>query len=971
MLKNNLKIKSLVVSLLITSTTMGYGVTTTDIKINNNDIILGSPGSQYNGLSLEMLKELNNNGIISGSVPSTFYSTFSGNGVLIRASSSTSSKGDIHNNGIISGYYSKPHNLPSSAAMNGIISFDTDIGDIHNNGIISGYFSSTNNYSFSGNGVVAAQSSIGNINNSGIISGYSGAYTPPVFINNKGCGIYAENNINKITNFGIIKSNYQAIVGDYSYLINNGILVGQKFVDHGKMFTNNGLKITLDFNGIIKDIQEGAGGSTGNKIIWNADPSNNYDFLISSDLASGKNVIINGMGRVFGALLVNQNTTLTGSIINGYHTAVFVDDGVKLTATDTFFNGNIAIRGSEDINEIDLSGKSIINGSVDLGSGDDKLALANTIQINGNLDGGKGNDTLNLGQKTTSKTTSNLNIMKNISGFETLNTNGNVTLFETTTVKDAKDINLKSGNLTLRVDPTKTADGKIIGHALYGNKGTLRSTGGNLVIGLNGLGENTTISMGKTNIDKSVDDSWWKATDHLKTNSLFLDGKLSADGKDINITVKEEIPFPVPDTDPSVDPSKNKQPDAKNRSNTNTTINRVLYGKLNQVYKSIRTAGELGVLANTTLLDDKTYNESVGGLLVILDEIYANNPYAYTLKSSRDSLKLFEDNMSYLTVKPEIGQWIVQGKGIYSGVKNDSEGSDENDYGFDTGHRNYKTITNTTGGMATAEYGLNDKTSLGFVIGGNNQDVNFKGTSNINATSLYLGTFAKTEVNNFKFTTGIGYQYTSSDVNREVLNKYDSFKSSDSYGINSLNTFVEVKYVEQFSNNWTLEPKAGLSLYYINQSKVDEGYTPRQLSLSADKVNSTTADIKIGLDITKTADVPFGKINNILSVGIVHTLGDKNKSLNGRILGKTNDGSDFEIQGVKLPELTGKIEYNIEIEQTKGMIYSAGINYEFAKDNNQNISAKIGIGYKFNGIQDFIPSIPQKINKNDKIQRKI
>ena len=126
--------------------------------------------------------------------------------------------------------------------------------------------------------------------------------------------------------------------------------------------------------------------------------------------------------------------------------------------------------------------------------------------------------------------------------------------------------------------------------------------------------------------------------------------------------------------------------------------------------------------------------------------MYANNPYTYTVKSSRDSLKLFEDNISYLTIKPKKDEMIVQGKAIYTGVKSDNGAYGKNYYGFDTGHRNYKTTTNTVGGLATFEYGLSDKTSVGFVLGGNNQDINFKGSSKIKGNSLYLGAFTKTDI---------------------------------------------------------------------------------------------------------------------------------------------------------------------------------------------------------------------------------
>lgn len=427
----------------------------------------------------------------------------------------------------------------------------------------------------------------------------------------------------------------------------------------------------------------------------------------------------------------------------------------------------------------------------------------------------------------------------------------------------------------LRVDPTVTVDGKVTGHALFGNNGTLTSNGGNLVLGLNGIGEDAVISMGDTTIipnQNNDNDFWWKEGNFITTNSSVLDGKLLSNG-DIKISIFESIPLepsiPTPPVEPPVEPP--------------IVVDSFLYEKLNKVYQSIVTAGEIGNLANTTLLEDKTYNESIGGLLTILDQIYANNPYSYTLKSSRDSLKLFEDNLSYLTIKPKKDEMIVQGKAIYTGVKNDSSASGKNYYGFDTDHRNYKTTTNTVGGLATFEYGLSDDTSVGFVFGGNNQDVKFKGSSKIKGNSLYLGTFSKTDINNFKFMGGVGYQYTSADADRKVSNRYDSFSTGDKYDVNSLNAFVEAKYIYNAEQDWTVEPKVRLSYYYIDQDKVNEGYTSGQISMRTDSVNSNTADVEIGVNFVKSLYLNNEKLKNILSLGVINIIGNKSKEFNGYI----------------------------------------------------------------------------------------
>ncbi|MGL5055742.1 MAG: hypothetical protein ACRC54_08715, partial [Fusobacteriaceae bacterium] len=126
-----------------------------------------------------------------------------------------------------------------------------------------------------------------------------------------------------------------------------------------------------------------------------------------------------------------------------------------------------------------------------------------------------------------------------------------------------------------------------------------------------------------------------------------------------------------------------------------------------------------------------------------------------------------------------------------------------------------------------------------------------------------------------------------------------------------------------------------------------EGYKPGQLSIEVDKANSKIADLEVGVDIVKTAYIEKGKVNNIFSLGVINTLGSDAKELKGRVIGENKKGSKFDIQGTELPKTSGKASYNLEIEQESGMIYTAGVSIEFAKDYNRNVSATVGIGYKF------------------------
>lgn len=905
-------------------------------NIDNSGIISGVSSGAYdsvsgNGIHINSsVGNINNSGIISGTISSTkvLNSSIKGNGINI-----SGNMGNVNNRGVISGFseYDAPVNTNYRFIGNGIRSSAGSIGDINNSGIVSGYSTNLfpdsdpiNSYSIDGNGIIASRS-IGNVNNDGVISGYISSISHSI----SGNGI-TSSKIGIINNNGLIKGSVAPVSNTYSFLTNNGILVGETIDGKGEAkYLNNGTEIILDSTGDIVSVTNGVPeGLVHGKTIINGVISGND----SSTLSTGNyaNSIINGAGVNKGALVVTGETTTIDSIINGYNTGVYLEgDSASLTATNTIFNGGglkndvAVIKGDSNANVVNILGESIINGVVDLGDGDDRLSIGNAAQVNGKLEGGLGNDILNLGEAT-AKTGVNLNITHDINGFESINTNGHVTLFETVNITGAENVVLESGDLVLRINPTIIKDGKITGHAFYGNEGTLSSVGGNLVIGLNGIGAGATISMGDTTVDPKMDDNWWKDTDHVKTNSLVLDAKVINEGKDIKITLLESIPEP-----PTFD------------------VDSLLYKKLNKIYQSIVSAGEIGKLANTTLLEDKTHDESLEGLLTILDQIYANNPYAYTVKLSRDSLKLFEDNMSYLTIKPKKDEIIVQGRAIYTGVKNDTSDSKKNYYGFDIGHRNYKTTTNTAGGLATFEYGVSDKTSVGFVLGGNNQDVNFKGSSEVTGNSLYLGVFAKKDINNIKLMSGLGYQYSSIDADRKVFNRFDSFATGDKYDVNSLNAFMEAKYVYNAKQDWTVEPKVRLSYYYVNQDSVNEGYSEDQISMRADKINSKTADIEIGVDFVKSQYLNNGKLKNILSLGVINTIGDKARELNGYILGKEKDGTRFDIQGLELPETSGKVSYNLELEKTNGMIYTAGVSLEFAKDHNRNANATLGMGYRF------------------------
>ncbi len=716
------------------------------------------------------------------------------------------------------------------------------------------------------------------------------------------------------------------------------------------------------------------------------------------------NLIINGVGMNTGALVVDTtDATLTNSIVNGYNTALYVNGGNIFTANNVIFNGgglgkvndngtpdlsddfvefSPVIRGSEEINNINLKGTSIVNGATDLGAGDDTLSIANTVQINGNISGGAHalGDTLNLGTVGTNKENS-LNILYNISEFETVNIKGETTLYETTKVTGATNINLESGNLNVRVNPLITADSdddgdgitEITGHSLIDNTGSINASGtGKLVFELNGLGRTNIIDMAGNKInpilDTDPDDTTINAdNDRLITNSLVLDAILLEDGDVLIglITDLNEVIKPAnPDGDLEDGGSSGGTTDPGGGGTTDPIgptdpVGPIDEG-LNDIYKSIVSAEEVGKLAPSTELETNipsiSREESLEQLLVLFEQIYSNTPFNYTLKSNRDSLKLFGDNLDYLTIKPIEGQWIGNGRAIYGRLETTNVSNsyftgttNTTNIFVNNGANTFKTTSTTYGGIGTLEYGLTDDTSVGLVVGGSRQNINFTGDSKVKANLLYLGTYIDTIQSNFKFKAGLGYQYSSNDADAYYSNNKQGFSNHEKYNVNSLHAYVEGRYLDKDNDgSIKIEPKAKLSYYYVSQNEITpEARGEYQLLFNYDKGSAGTFDIEVGVDLIKEKMLEEGKLNHILSLVGIYTMGDTEEGLRGYSVGDNKKGSYYSTQGAKIPEISAKVSYSVEYEKNNGFIGTAGIGYEFAKDENSNLTASMGIGYKF------------------------
>lgn len=914
-------------SFFVTPSTSKNILNSKPILANGNGILYTTAIPKNSELHLvnQVLIEGQNN-IDTASLTSNTKINQNGNGVIFYANLGQNENlpaSSIVNNGSIKGNNIIKTDLNGSKNGNGIYSASA-IFEINNNGIISGKNISNNNtFDLSGNGIAFVpnkqnlKSSL-SVKNNGVISGYNqyNNSTSNIFSENQhhrnGNGIIGK--IQNVENKGVIYGSKHAFVGESNTYapINNYGIISETDKSLCVNIKNYGIYISSDNN--VKEIKINGSknldigmsvlngtenGELSSKSITTVANDKNI-FVNSSNLTSKQHIIINGIGKD-GALKVNTNLSLQQAIINGNETAIKINQDNSFTGDSIIINSSgynpVAIKGDNTANTIVLKGKTIINGDINLGAGSDSLTIASGVKINGDINAKNPksrvkrtttnveNDTLNLGLGN-----DYVNITGDINGFNNLNIDGNVVLHTNSKVTGSNNIDIgKNGKLIVKLG--EKDEKNIIKNALSNVDGNINITdGGALELGLTGKeGQSETIFLNNLITINS---------NNITTNDIFYNSNL--DNNKITIIRNNNLDFLAP------------------------SLNNIysVSSKNNKIFEKLKNmVGDI---------DKYSMSEQMNNTNTILKSIYEATPYAHSLKVARDNLKIFEKNISFFTLQPKENEWLAQGRAIYSHNSNKTNGIDNI----------VEAKTNQLGGVATLEYGLNPKSSVGFIFGGNKSTTKIQ-ESKIEGDTIYIGGFAKTQIDNFKLSSGAGYQYTSADATRKITT-YKTFENKKDYDINGLNLFVESSYLINLNNNWKFEPKVRLSYYYINQDSINEG-TNDYLTLNVNSIKNNTTDLNVGFNLIKEIDLKSGRLNNIFSFNTIRTFGDNDNKFTAYFNG---DNNSFDIKGSKIPNLSFVFGYNLEFEKTNGMIYSTGIDLDVAKDN-RNLNLNLGVGYRF------------------------
>ena len=893
--------------------------TTKDFNLINNGNISGSGSGINSGNGIfnnsGKIDTLNNYGNISGSRNGNF----SGNGIFNRGTittlnnygnisgsgSSKSSGNGIHafgihtigiinlnNYGIISGNGSGDGNILGNGIFNNKI-----ITNLDNYGNISGNGSGES----SGNGILN-KGTITTLNNYGNISGNA---SEEGFASGNGICNY-DGTIGTLNNYGIIAGSNKAVDGiSENKIINKGLLISRNKIEAG---VGEEQEIIIGYDKDSNPITETKYIINGVKEI-KEDKTATANVINSSELTTTDDLIINVVGDTNTAFNINSDLIISNSIINGYKNAVVLNDG-EFEGDNIIVNaGENAFTGSEKNDTLTLTGKSIINGKINLGDGNDILTINNTVQINSNLEGGDGEDKLSFAKSTDE----NINILHNISNFEKTTVGTKVTLFEKTKDENGDIQNLsaqlgditiaKDGELILRIDGTDNS------HALLENNGTISSTGGKFLFALNGVGEGSIIDLGNTKLDEeSMKGNESGIRDMTLDTTSLLHNITKIDSSSVKVSTVENIPY----------------------------VDIVNYNELNKIYQSIRSVDKVGSF-------NVDNDEKLTAFTKYLHDIYVANPYAYSAELSRKTMGIMRD-IADKDLHPDLKEWAIFGglTHIDGGTENSYYGKGY--YSYDIGSRDISADTKITGAYVKGEYGKAEDLTLGVILGGNSSETEIE-SSKVEGDSFYLGGYAKKYLNNFRFTLGAGIHRGDYEADRVAVG-YDGIsetrKFSENYGDRGFNLYGNVKYSQELGNGFYFEPSVTLDYSYVDQEGVKES---GDLAIDVDSEKFDYTSGIVNLDIRKEFVGEKAKHSLIAGVSYERILsGEDEKHITGRFKG----GTDFDILVPEKEKDNFALNVKYEVETEKGILFDVKGSYKFENDNNKDQwIVGTGIGYRF------------------------
>ena len=702
------------------------------------------------------------------------------------------------------------------------------LGSLKNSGVISGeteihHGNSQRKYSRiahknSGAGIAVGGNVEGKIENTGIISGTEFALLAKgkrsdAYGLKKEDIIYESGFKGGVDNYGILAGRiiiggYQsahtgshgewgAIEEDYAYF--------ETIYKDEKHYNNKGIFLVLDRNGEVKKVIGKNEDATHNgRTVKNVlDKDGTYE-------GDTTNKIINGVGKD-GVVVAkeNQNKNIENSIVNGFKNAIKVEKNGLVKISNSTINANgfgksYAILGDEGANEVEITNKSIINGKIDLGAGDDRLTLSGNYRLNREVDLGKGNNTLAFGKKenTTISTLS-------YSTFGTSSTNTSVfngTVNNANKVEVNENTAFSSNSRINGVNELNLANGKTLDYYFVDkeNQAFAELAKSNRNLKVNGSGKVNLVPIGskvqigyeKDLLGFSFGNNLLKQSNNGGTTPPSNNGRVTPPNNNPgNNTPRNRGGFFI---DPRLTP-----------------FDRYSKGAFDAYIADYKSTGI------DFLKDYKSSQEVFKNYLYNLTN---NNPVGYLKDSAIDTVLAYHKANTNSNFAKK-GQITVSGETF----------NIRNKY-----YENNKVVSN--GASAEISYGTSDNTNIGLNIGGGQSKVK---TSNENLKSevLVLGVNAEYKVKNFSWKNEVSY-------GRIKPKKYSAL---DTYSL-----YSQLGYNIPLSETWSLTPKVSVFLSKVKQKEM----TVNNIKVAKD--DDTFVETTVGTELNKK--FMFG--NNGINFGL-------------------------------------------------------------------------------------------------------
>lgn len=702
------------------------------------------------------------------------------------------------------------------------------LGSLKNSGVISGeteihHGNSQRKYSRiahknSGAGIAVGGNVEGKIENTGIISGTEFALLAKGK-RNDAYGIDKENVTYEsgfkggVDNYGILAGRiiiggYQsahtgshgewgAIEEDYAYF--------ETIYKDEKHYNNKGIFLVLDRNGEVKKVIGKNEDATHNgRTVKNVlDKDSTYE-------GDTTNKIINGVGKD-GVVIAKekQNKNIENSIINGFKNAIKVKKNGLVKISNSTINANgfgksYAILGDEGANEVEITNKSIINGKIDLGAGDDRLTLSGNYRLNREVDLGKGNNTLAFGKKE--------NVIRSTSSYSTFGASSTNTSVFNGTVNNANKVEVNentaftSSSRINGVNELNLANGKTLDYYFVDkeNQAFAELAKSNRNLKVNGSGKVNLVPIGsKVQIGYEKDLLGFSFGNNLlKPNS---NGGTTPPGNNGRVTSPNNNP-------------RNNTPGNRGGFFIDprlTPFDRYSKGAFDAYIADYKSTGI------DFLKDYKSSQEVFKNYLYNLTN---NNPVGYLKDSAIDTVLAYHKANTNSNFAKK-GQITVSGETF----------NIRNKY-----YENNKVVSN--GASAEISYGTSDNTNMGLNIGGGQSKVK---TSNENLKSevLVLGVNAEYKVKNFSWKNEVSY-------GRIKPKKYSAL---DTYSL-----YSQLGYNIPLSETWSLTPKVSVFLSKVKQKEM----TVNNIKVAKD--DDTFVETTVGTELNKK--FMFG--NNGINFGL-------------------------------------------------------------------------------------------------------